>query len=206
MSKGDEFLLELKNRLAHLPITETGKVLSYYSESLQDRIEDGMTEEEAIKSFESIYEIVKNLEEEIPLSAVVKDKVISKTTKNKNMTAATIVITIFAVILTSPIWIILLAVLFSIAVAVVAVLWSIPIIIVSIYVSLYPVAISGIFFGFTRMFTVSFSTGLAYLGVGVASAGLAIMLLMPIVVGLKGFLKINIYPFKKLKQWLIRKG
>ncbi len=189
-----------------MPISETGKVLSYYSESLQDRIEDGMTEEEAIKSFESIDQIVKNLEDEIPLSAVVKDKVINKTTKNKNMTLATIVLTIIAVILTSPIWIIILALLFSIAVAVVAVFWSIPIIIVSMYVSLYPVAISGIFFGFSRMFTVSFPTGLAYLGVGVASAGLAIMLLMPIIAGLKGFLKINIYPFKKLKQWLIRKS
>ncbi len=206
MSSGNEFLIELKNRLSHLPISETGKVLSYYSECLQDRIEDGMTEEEAIKSFESIDEIVRNLEEEIPLSAVVKDKVINKTTKNKNRTEATIVITILALILTSPIWLIILALLFCIAVALMAVLWSIPVIIVSMYVSLYPVAISGIFFGFTRMFTVSFPTGLAYLGIGVASAGLAIMLLMPIIVGLKGFLKINIYPFKKLKQWLIRRG
>ncbi len=206
MSSENEFLIELKNRLSHLPISETGKVLSYYSESLQDKIEDGMTEEEAIKSFESIDEIVKSLEDEIPLSAVVKDKVINKTKKNKKMSASAIMLLIITLILTSPIWIILLAVLFSIAVAVVAVLWSIPIIIVSIYVSLYPIAISGIIFGFTRMFTLSFPTGLAYLGVGVASAGLAIMLLMPIIAGLKGFLKINIYPFKKLKQWLIRKG
>ncbi len=206
MSKGDEFLLELKNSLAHLPISETGRVLSYYSESLQDRLEDGMTEEEAIKSFESIEEIVKNLEAEIPLSAVVKDKVISKTTKNKQMSGVNIMLLILVIILGSPIWICLLAILFSMAVLVVAVLWTIPVVVVSVYFSLYPIAISGIIYGFARIFTISFPTGLAYLGVGVASAGLAIMLFMPIIESLKVWLKINIYPFKKLKQWLIRRG
>ncbi len=202
MSKIDEFLLELKNRMAHLPLTESGKVLSYYSESLQDRIEDGMSEEEAIKSIESIDQIVKNIEAEIPLSAVVKDKVKTKT-KNTNVNT---VLLVLVLVLSSPIWIPILAVIFALAIAFYAVLWTIPIIIGSLYVSLFPIAISGIFSGFTRMFTISFPTGLAYLGVGLVSAGFAIMLFLPLLEAAKAWIKINIYPFKKLKQWLIRKA
>ncbi len=202
MSKGNEFLIELKNKLSHLPISETGKVLSYYSESLEDKIEDGMTEEEAVKSFGSIEEIVKNLEAEIPLSTVVKDKVKTKT-KTSDVNIALL---IMVLILGSPIWISFLALAFGLFVGAVAVLWALPITIVSIYVSLYPIAISGIFFGFVRMFEVSFSTGLAYLAVGVISAGLAVMFFKPVLEGCKLWIKINIYPFKKLKQWLIRKA
>ncbi len=202
MSRESEFLIELKKRLAHLPLSETGKVLSFYSESLQDKIEDGMTEEEAIKSFGSIDEIVRNLEDEIPLSAVVKDKVKTKTsTSNVNG-----VLLVLVLILGSPIWISLLAVAFGVAVAIIAVLWTIPITFVSLYVSLYPIAISGIFFGFARMFEISFPTGLAYLGVGIISAGLAVMFFKPVLEGCKFWIRINLYPFKKLKQWLIKKA
>ncbi len=201
-SKSEEFLTELKNRIAHLPATEVLRVLSYYSESLEDKLEDGFTEEQAIKSFGSIDEIVKNVEEEVPITLVMKDKVKTKSSGN----GVNKVLIAIIVVLTFPIWIALLVGAFGIAVGVYAVLWTIPIIIGSVYFSLYPIAICGIFYGFVRMFTLGVPTGLAYLGVGIISVGLAIMLFYPLLEGAKLWLKINVWPFKKIKQWLIRKA
>ncbi len=201
-SKSEEFLTELKNRIAHLPATEVLRVLSYYSESLEDKLEDGFTEEQAIKSFGSIDEIVKNVEEEVPITLVMKDKVKTKSRGNGVNKALIAII----VVLTFPFWIGILAGAFGIVVGVYAVLWTVPIIIGSLYFSLYPIAICGVFYGFVRMFTLSVPTGLAYLGVGIISAGLAIMFFYPLLEGAKLWLKVNVWPFKKIKQWLIRKA
>lgn len=73
-----EFLSELTNRLDHLPHEEIVKIVSYYEESIDDRIEDGMTEEVSIKSLGSLDDIVTNIENEIPITSIVKDKVMKK--------------------------------------------------------------------------------------------------------------------------------
>lgn len=49
-----EFLIELDRRLSVLPREEADKHLAYYAEILADRVEDGMTDEEAVASLESL--------------------------------------------------------------------------------------------------------------------------------------------------------
>ena len=46
-----EFINALGGRLEQLPKEEVQKVLDYYVESINDRMEDGMSEEEVIESF-----------------------------------------------------------------------------------------------------------------------------------------------------------
>ena len=45
-----EFLNSLEEKLKELPKDEIRKTIDYYDEMIDDRIEDGMTEEEAVKS------------------------------------------------------------------------------------------------------------------------------------------------------------
>ncbi|MDR0916055.1 MAG: hypothetical protein LBN02_02570 [Oscillospiraceae bacterium] len=59
----NEFLAELRRRLAHLPQDEIDRTISYFSEILDDREEDGMSETEAVASLRSIDEIVADLTE-----------------------------------------------------------------------------------------------------------------------------------------------
>lgn len=202
MSRGDEFLVELKCRLSHLPVSEVGKILSFYSESIQDKVEDGWTEEQAVKSFGNMNEIVSNIEADIPFGAFVKDKVVSK---SSNQSSTVKVLLIVIAILTLPIWVPIVAVIFAVVVMIYAVLWIIPITIGALYFSLYLMAISGVIFGFLRIFTVSFSTGLGYLGFGLICTGLVIMLLKPLGKAGSLWIKANIWPFKKLKQWIVRR-
>ncbi len=203
MEKGNEFLEKLKKSLEHLPFAEVDRALSYYRESLEDKLEDGLTEKEAVESFGDIDTIVKNIEEEIPLTTVVKDKVLNKTKNNSNVNKVLLGIVI---VLTSPLWFAFLATGLFILFGFYALLWSIPVTIGTLYISLYPIAVLGVIFGFIRVFTIDIFTGIAYLGLGIFTAGLAVMFFKPILKGCKLWFKVNIWPFKKLKQYIIRKG
>jgi len=56
-----EFLEELKHRLSKLSDCEIEKTASFYAECIDDRIEEGMTEEEAVCALGSIDSIVKEI-------------------------------------------------------------------------------------------------------------------------------------------------
>ena len=56
-----EFLTELDRRLEVLPREEADRHLSYYAEILADRTEDGMTDEEAVASLESLDTITNRI-------------------------------------------------------------------------------------------------------------------------------------------------
>lgn len=58
MTKSD-FILSLSEALADLPGQERVRVLEYYEEMIDDRIENGMAEEEAVAAMGSIEEILK---------------------------------------------------------------------------------------------------------------------------------------------------
>lgn len=54
-----EFILSLSEALAHLPGSERVRVLEYYEEMIDDRVESGMAEEEAVAALGSIDEILR---------------------------------------------------------------------------------------------------------------------------------------------------
>ncbi|MBQ7459869.1 MAG: DUF4097 family beta strand repeat protein [Oscillospiraceae bacterium] len=56
-----EFIDELCKRLRKTPADEAERTVNYYSEAIDDRIEDGMTEEEAVAALGSIDDIVREV-------------------------------------------------------------------------------------------------------------------------------------------------
>ena len=54
-----EFLKELKAQLWALPEADRQNSLDYYSEMIDDRMEDGLTEEEAVAAIGDLDEIVQ---------------------------------------------------------------------------------------------------------------------------------------------------
>lgn len=69
-----EFLAALRQQLQGLPESDIEKSLEYYSESIDDRMEDGMTEEEAVADMEPPTEIARQIFMDMPLPKVVKAK------------------------------------------------------------------------------------------------------------------------------------
>ncbi|BES66108.1 hypothetical protein SANA_25470 [Gottschalkiaceae bacterium SANA] len=195
-----EFLGKLTNRLAHLPNHEISKIISYYDESIDDRIEDGMTEEVSIQSLGSLDNIVINIENEIPITSMVKDQVMKKVEKNSSKK----VLLAFTII-GSPLWLPLLLAAVCLVLSLVLAGWAVYAGGVVTYLSLAIVAVTGVGFGFIRVFTVSITTGLAYIGVGILSAGIMLLLFYPCLWLTRQWVKLNVLPFKKLRQRLVRK-
>ncbi|MBP5732536.1 MAG: DUF1700 domain-containing protein, partial [Lachnospiraceae bacterium] len=59
--KKNEFLTELKDRLAGLDQTEVAERLAFYDEIIEDYVEDGVPEEEAVAKLGTIDEIVAQI-------------------------------------------------------------------------------------------------------------------------------------------------
>lgn len=196
-----EFLGKLTNRLEHLPHQEVAKIISYYEESIDDRIEDGITEDVSIKSLGSLDDIVTNIENEIPITSMVKDKVIKKVEKSRSK-GVLLALTIIG----SPLWLPLLLAAVCVVLSLVIAGWGIYAGGVVGYVSLTLIAVIGVVFGFIRIFTIGFTTGIAYMGVGVIAAGMMMLLFYPCVWITKQWMKLNVFPFRKLRQRLVRKG
>jgi len=70
------FLRQLGEKLASLPQSEISRTLNFYEESINDRMEDGMSEEEAVASLEDINVIAERIIlDNTSLPALVKARV-----------------------------------------------------------------------------------------------------------------------------------
>jgi uncharacterized membrane protein len=58
MMTKSEFLNQLRSRISNLPPDEVERTISYFTEIIDDRIEDGMSEQEAVAGMESIDTII----------------------------------------------------------------------------------------------------------------------------------------------------
>jgi uncharacterized membrane protein len=194
------FLDELTNRLAHLPDQEVVKIIGYYEESINDRIEDGMTEEVSIQSLGSLDDIVSNIENEMPISSMVKDKVLREVEKSNSKG-----VLVALAILGSPLWLPLLLAAICLVISLLLTGWALYASGIVAYLSLAIIAVVGVGFGFIRIFTISITTGLAYMGVGIISAGIMMLLFYPCIWMTRQWVKLNALPLQKIRQRLVRK-
>lgn len=121
------FLAELRQRLSGLPREELEERLAFYGEMLDDRLEDGLTEEEAVESLGTPEEVAAQVLAEVPMSVILREKVKLK----RRMKAWEIVL----LVLGSPIWISLLIAAFAVGFSLYVCLWA-------VVVSLWAVAVS----------------------------------------------------------------
>ena len=67
-----EFLCALGKKLSGLPRREVDERLAFYSESIDDRIEEGRTEAQAVADIGSVDEIAAQVIAEVPLARIAK--------------------------------------------------------------------------------------------------------------------------------------
>lgn len=126
-----EFIAELKNKLFCLPYQDIEKSVEYYSEIIDDSVEDGMSEEDAVASLGDIDEIVSQILMETPITTLVKEKV----KQGRTLQAWEIIL----LVLGSPIWVSILIALFSVVLALYITIWSV---VISLYAVVLSVALS----------------------------------------------------------------
>ncbi len=111
------FAESFKQKLYMLPHGEVEKSLLFYTEIIDDRVEDGMSEEEAVAALGDINEIVHEIMLTVPLSSLVKAKM---KPKHKLSTWEIVLI-----IVGFPLWFPLLAAFFMVFLSVYITIWSI---------------------------------------------------------------------------------
>lgn len=159
-----EFFESLKNGLSGLPEEELHERLEFYSEMIDDRIEDGLSEEEAVKELGSPDEVIAKILSEIPLSKIVKKKI--KSTKKPETWA------ILLIVLGFPVWLPLLAAGFAVTLAIYAVIWSLIISAWSVVAALGGSSIGVLLAGASMIFVGKIPTSLALTGASLVLAGL----------------------------------
>ena len=192
MSK-EEFLSALRNSLYGLPKEDIEKTIDYYSESIDDRIEDGLTETEAVKAIGTVEEIVSQILMETPLPKLVKTKV----KPDRSLKAWEIVL----LILGAPVWLPLILAAVIIILAVYIVLWSVVVVLYAADLSVAAGAVAGIFSAFVFVFTGHIVQAVLIFGAGLFCAGMAVLMFFGFNQVTKGFLFVS----KKL-LFAIKKG
>jgi uncharacterized membrane protein len=162
----EQFILQLSAALAGLNQEDLNRSIDYYSEMIDDRIEDGMTEEEAVNALGTVDEIRSRILEDVPMTRIVKEKI----TPKREFRVGEIIL----LILGSPVWLPLLLAFIIVCLALYLTFWV-------IIMSLYVVDLSVMIAGFAS-FVVGFiqmpipMTALFFFGSGIALIGLAILL------------------------------
>ena len=64
----NEFLLKLKKGLRGLPQADIDERLTFYSEMIDDRMEEGLTETEAVEAIGSVNDVTAQILAETPLT------------------------------------------------------------------------------------------------------------------------------------------
>ncbi len=167
MSK-QEFLEQLRKGLSGLPQQDIEERLIFYSEMIDDRMEEGLTEEEAVYEIGTVDAIVAQIVSETSLSKLVKEKVKPK----RRFQAWEIVL----LVLGSPIWLSLLLAAFSIVLAAYIVIWSIVVTLWAAEITLAAGSLYGIMSIIIFALQGSVTLGIAMLGIGIFCAGLSILL------------------------------
>ncbi|MBR2467678.1 MAG: DUF1700 domain-containing protein [Clostridia bacterium] len=185
MSK-QEFIEKLRVKLSNLPQKEVDDRIAFYSEMIDDKIEDGILEEDAVKSIGDVDDITSQIITEIPLSKIVKEKL----KINRKLEFWEIAL----MILCAPILISVIVGLFVVIFSIYISLWSVVVSLWAGFVSLCVGAVYGILVGGALMIFGDTFVNFVIFSLGILAAGLAIFLYF----GCKYTTKGMVYITKKL--------
>jgi len=163
-----QFLLSLNQKLSGLPQDEVEERLNFYAEMIEDRMEDGLSEEEAVAAVGSIDEIATQITADIPLIKIVKEKVKPKRKRNAWE------ITLLAV--GCPLWVSLLIAVVAVVFSLYVSLWSIVISLWAVFASLVVCAVAGLIMGVALSVSGNVHAGLMAVAAGFVCAGLSVFL------------------------------
>lgn len=192
-----EFTSELVGKLPSLPAQETDERLSFYLEMIDDRMEEGLSEEEAVAQVGSVDDIATEILSEIPLSMIVKEK-IKPTRRIKPWE-------IVLLILGAPVWLPILISLLAVALSLYISFWSIIISLWAVFVSVVATAFVGIFMGVCFICGGFTASGMFIIGCSVICAGVSILLFYGCKYATKGLLVLSKKIALLIKQCFVKK-
>ena len=153
-----QFLDELRSKLVGLPDEEIDNRISFYEEMINDRIDEGKSEEEAVNEIGTVDEVIREIAKDTPLVSLVKHKMKPK----RRLRGWEVMLVIFSF----PFWLPVVITAIALTFAAIVVMWSGAIAVYATEVSMIATFIWGIAEYFVTGMTDTYYLGAALLGFG----------------------------------------
>ncbi len=163
----NEFLKILRRNLKELPVSEVEERVLFYSEIIDDKVEEGFSEDDVIAEIGEPEALAKSILGEYPEYKKGKDK-----NKTHKLSALEIVL----LSLGSPVWVSLFVAALAVVISLYIVIWSVVISFWAAQVSLAVCAFAALFLSVCFFVCGNTATGFAALGASMVLAGLSIFL------------------------------
>ena len=161
-----EFLCALQKKLSGLPMGELEERLGFYGEMIDDRMEEGLDEEQAVKEVGSVDDIASQIITDVPLSKIAKERIKPK----RRFEAWKIVL----LVLSAPIWLPLAFSVLSTVFSLYVLLWTMVISFWSLFVSLLASAMGMMVVGVSFVAVGKGLAGVVMIGAALLCAGLSV--------------------------------
>lgn len=173
-----EFIASLKLRLVGLPQNEIDARAEFYGEMIDDRIEEGASEEEAVLAVGSLDDVVREILSQIPIGSLVKEKIKPK----RGLRGWEILL----LALGAPLWLSLLLGGFSVVLGIFACAVSVLVSLWATGASLAACGVGGALAGIILFFFRNGVAGAGLFGAALVCAGLSIFMFYASNVATKG--------------------
>lgn len=192
-----EFFAGLRNALSGLPREDVEERVTFYGEMIDDRIEEGMSEEDAVAGIGPIDEIREQVIADTPIRKLIKEKV--------KPNRALRVWEIALIILGFPLWFPLIAAAAAVILALYIVLWSLVISLWAIVVSFWAGSLAGLAAGAVCFVRGDNAAALVLIGSALIIAGLSIFLFFGCAAASKGMFRLTKKAGLGIKSRFVRK-
>lgn len=162
----NEFIIEFRRGLSGLPGRDIDERVSFYSEMIDDYIEEGLPEEDAVAEVGDLEDIVAQIVADTPFVRIAKEKIIPK----RKMKTWEIVLLAVG----SPMWVVIGATILAVIISVYAVFWALVVCLWAVFAALAALSVGVIGVGIIYIVTGSVLPGIAAIGASLILAGLAI--------------------------------
>ncbi len=185
-----EFLTRLRLALTGMPQADIDERLGFYSEMIDDRVEEGLSESEAVAELGPVDEIVAQILAETPLTKLVRERV----RPTRRIQAWEIVL----LVLGFPLWFPLLIAAFAVFLSVYIVIWAVIVTLWAVELSLAVTALALLGLGVVLLFQSGVLTGVVLIGAAAVLAGLAVFFFF----GCRGVTRGALWLTKKIALWI----
>ena len=193
-----EFLEELEKRLQALPKEEIQERLEFYSEAIDDRVEEGKSEEEAIEEIGSLDEVTWEIVKKTPLVTLVKEKVKPK----RRIRAWEIVLLCVGF----PLWFPLLITAFVLLLVAYILAWVLVIVTYSVEMATATAGIAALSAGFATFFSGSHWLGFGMVGAGIMCLGFSLLWIFACIGATKASIQLTRAIILSIKKKFVKRG
>lgn len=196
MNKND-FINEVRNRLSGFSEEEIQASVDYYSEMIDERMDEGMPEEEAVAAVGPVDDAIKEIIDNIPLSEVIRAKAKPK----RPLKTWEIVMLVIG----SPLWVPLLITAIALIFTFYIVIWVCVITLFAVDLSLMVSGLALFAAGVISVFRMEVTFPLLAIGAGLVLLGVTIMLLPALMALARQTAKLGKTIVLWIKSWFIRR-